>query len=164
MTYLLPVAARWFTLSRVVQGASAGAIEVASMSAVAALFSEAQRGRAVSQILAAQLFGIAIGPVAGVVASVRQLGVAFFVTGLVSLVAAVVAFNTNLGDKAYDPTPAAQTAVEPTTGRRPLRGERGRTHDRRLRGLLEPAHALAPRHDPRDPAELDVLLACPGSR
>jgi DHA1 family multidrug resistance protein-like MFS transporter len=105
MTYLLPVAAPWFTLTRVVQGASAGAIEVASMSAVAALFSEAQRGRAVSQILAAQLFGIAVGPVVGVVASVRQLGIAFFVTGLVSLCAAVVTFNTNLGDKAYDPTP-----------------------------------------------------------
>ena len=79
MTYLLPVAAPWFALTRAVQGASAGAIEVASMSAVAALFSEAQRGRAVSRILAAQLFGIAIGPVAGVVASVSHLGMAFFV-------------------------------------------------------------------------------------
>lgn len=105
MTYLLPVAAPWFALARVVQGASAGAIEVASMSAVASLFSEQERGRAVSQILAAQLFGIAIGPVAGVVASVNQLGIAFFVTGIVSIVAAVVAFNTNLGDKAYDPSP-----------------------------------------------------------
>jgi DHA1 family multidrug resistance protein-like MFS transporter len=75
------------------------------MSAVAALFSEEKRGRAVSQILAAQLFGIAIGPVAGVLASVRQLGIAFFITGIVSLLAAVVAFNTNLGDKAYDPSP-----------------------------------------------------------
>lgn len=105
MTYLLPAAAPWFALTRVIQGASAGAIEVASMSAVASLFSEQQRGRAVSQILAAQLFGIAIGPVAGVVASVNELGFAFFVTGLVSLAAAVVAFNTNLGDKEYDPSP-----------------------------------------------------------
>ena len=35
MTYLLPMAAGWFAVARAVQGASAGAIEVASMSAVA---------------------------------------------------------------------------------------------------------------------------------
>ncbi len=105
MTYLLPVAAPWFALTRVVQGASAGAIEVASLSAVAALFSEAERGRAVSQILAAQLLGIAIGPVAGVLASVRDLGWAFFVTGIVSLAAAAQAVRTNVGDRAFDPTP-----------------------------------------------------------
>ncbi len=105
MAYLLPVSAPWFALARAVQGASAGAIEVASMSAVAALFAEEQRGRAVSQILAAQLFGIAIGPVAGVVVSVNALGWAFFFAGLVSLWAAVVALRTSLGDKAYDPTP-----------------------------------------------------------
>src|ERR1017187_9898590 len=105
MTFLLPVAAPWFALTRIVQGASAGAIEVASLSAVAALFSEAQRGRAVSKILAAQLLGIAIGPVAGVLASVSDLGWAFFVTGIVSLLAAAQALRTNVGDKAYDPSP-----------------------------------------------------------
>lgn len=104
-TYLLPMTAPWFALSRAVQGASAGAIEVASLSAVAALFSEAQRGRAISRILAAQLFGIAIGPVVGVVASVRQLGWAFFSAGIVSFIAAGVTYRTNLGDRAYDPTP-----------------------------------------------------------
>jgi MFS family permease len=105
MTYLFPVSAPWFVLTRVVQGASAGAIEVASMSAVASLFPEAQRGRAVSQILGAQIFGLAIGPLAGVVATVRDLGWAYFSAGLVSLVAAAVAMKTNLGDREYDPTP-----------------------------------------------------------
>lgn len=105
MTYLLPVSAPWLALTRFFQGAAAGSIEVASMSAVAALFPEAQRGRAVSQILAAQLFGIAIGPVAGVVANVHNLGWAFFVTGLLSLIAALVTTKTNLGDKEYDPLP-----------------------------------------------------------
>jgi len=62
MTYLFHISAPWFALTRCVQGASAGAIEVASMSAVASLFPEAQRGRAVSRILAAQLFGLALGP------------------------------------------------------------------------------------------------------
>jgi MFS family permease len=111
MAYVLPVTAPWFTLARVVQGVSAGAIEVASMSAVAALFSEETRGRAVSQIIAAQLFGIAIGPVAGVVVSVNALGWAFFTAGLVSLCAAGVAFRTNLGDQAYDPTPLPRLQV-----------------------------------------------------
>jgi DHA1 family multidrug resistance protein-like MFS transporter len=105
MTFLLPISAPWFTLTRLVQGASAGAIEVASMSAVASLFPEAQRGRAVSRILAAQLFGLAIGPVIGAAATVNDLGWAFFVTGVVSLLAAVVAVRANLGDRAYDPTP-----------------------------------------------------------
>jgi DHA1 family multidrug resistance protein-like MFS transporter len=105
MTYLLPISAPWFTLTRVVQGASAGAIEVASMSAVASLFPEAQRGRAISRILAAQLFGVAVGPVVGAMASVNDLGWAFFATGVVSLFAAVFAIRANLGDRAYDPTP-----------------------------------------------------------
>ena len=113
MTYLLPVSAPWFALTRAVQGASAGAIEVASMSAVAALFSESDRGRAISRILAAQLFGIAIGPVAGVVVSVKALGWAFFVAGVISLCAAVVTFRTNLGDLAYDPSPLPRLRWSP---------------------------------------------------
>ena len=97
MTFLLPVTAPWFTLTRAVQGAAAGAIEVASLSAVASLFDQSERGRAVSRIFAAQLLGLAIGPVVGAVVSVRDLGVAFAATGVLSLVAAVVAARTYLG-------------------------------------------------------------------
>jgi DHA1 family multidrug resistance protein-like MFS transporter len=103
--YLLPVSAPWFALARAVQGASAGAIEVASMSAVAALFAESERGRAISRIIAAQLLGLALGPIAGVVVSVNSLGWAFFTAGMISFVAAIVAYRTNLGDRAFDPTP-----------------------------------------------------------
>ena len=112
-TYLLPVSASWFALTRAVQGASAGAIEVASMSAVAALFSESERGRAISRILAAQLFGLAIGPVAGVVVSVKALGWAFFTAGMISFIAAAVTFRTNLGDRAYDPSPLPRLTWSP---------------------------------------------------
>ena len=105
MTYLLPVSAPWFALTRAVQGSAAGAIEVASLSAVAALFAEHERGRAVSKVLAAQLTGIALGPVIGVVASVRTLGWAFFVTGLVSLAAAAQTWRTPLGDRLAPETP-----------------------------------------------------------
>jgi DHA1 family multidrug resistance protein-like MFS transporter len=75
------------------------------MSAVASLFPEAQRGRAISRILAAQLFGLAIGPLVGAVATVQDLGWAFFVAGVVSLLAAIVAVRADLGDRVYDPTP-----------------------------------------------------------
>jgi MFS family permease len=105
MLFLLPVSAPWFSLLRAVQGASAGAIEVASLSAVAALFAEAERGRAISRILAAQLLGIAIGPIAGVVVSVSDLGWAYFVAGAISLLAAAQALRTDVGDQAHDPSP-----------------------------------------------------------
>jgi DHA1 family multidrug resistance protein-like MFS transporter len=105
MTFLFPVAAPWLALTRAVQGAGAGAIEVTSLSAVSSLFPESERGRAVSQIFAAQLFGLAFGPVLGVIASVNDLAWAFFATGIMSLIAAVVAMKTNLGDREYDPSP-----------------------------------------------------------
>ncbi len=98
MTYLLPVSAPYFIVTRVAQGAAAGAIEVASLSAVAALYPEHERGRAVSRIFAAQLFGLAVGPVAGVVVSVRALGWAYFVAGVFSLLAMVQAGRLSLGD------------------------------------------------------------------
>ena len=113
MTYVFPLQAQWFTISRILQGASAGAIEVASMSAVAALFAEHERGSAVSKILAAQLLGIAIGPIAGVVATVNSLGWAFFTTGIVSLIAAVVAWQTNLGTHVEEAAPLPKLQWHP---------------------------------------------------
>ena len=98
MTYLLPVSAPVFIVTRMLQGAAAGAIEVASLSAVAALYPEHERGRAVSRIFAAQLFGLAVGPVAGVAVSVRALGWAYFATGILCLVAMVPARRLALGD------------------------------------------------------------------
>jgi MFS transporter, DHA1 family, multidrug resistance protein len=105
MTFLLPFSAPWFALSRAIQGASAGAIEVASLSAVAALFTQAERGRAASRIFAAQLLGIAIGPLAGVVVSVNHLGIAFFLAGVASLLAALVGWRTDVGDRVEDNGP-----------------------------------------------------------
>ena len=103
--YIMPMHAGWFIVARIFQGAAAGAFEVASLSAVAARFPEATRGRAMSQIIAAQLLGIAIGPMLGAIVTVSQLGWAFFATGVVSLVAAVVTFSVDLGDRDYDSTP-----------------------------------------------------------
>lgn len=103
--YLLPVSAGFFALARMVQGAGAGAIEVASLSAVAALFPEAERGRAMSRIFAAQLTGIAIGPLAGAVVTVGQLGWAFLAAGVASSVASFWALRCDLGESEADLTP-----------------------------------------------------------
>ncbi len=109
MTYLLPVSAPVFILTRMLQGAAAGAIEVASLSAVAALYPEEERGRAVSRIFAAQLFGLAVGPVAGVTVSVGSLGWAYFATGVLCLIATVPARRLALGDPVHDgPLPPLQ--------------------------------------------------------
>lgn len=105
MTYIFAVPAGWFALSRAIQGAAAGAIEVTALSSVSALFPESERGRATSRILAAQLFGFAIGPVAGLFATANTLGWAFFVSGVVSLILALVVWQTNLGDQVLDRTP-----------------------------------------------------------
>lgn len=98
-TYLLPVGADWFALSRALQGVGAGAIEVASLSAVATLFPEAERGRAMSRIFAAQLAGLAMGPLFGSLTSVSDLGWAFLVAGVVSTLASLTALRIELGDQ-----------------------------------------------------------------
>ncbi len=98
VTYLLPVNAAWFAVSRAVQGAGAGAIEVASFAAVAALFPETERGRAVARIMAAQLLGMAIGPLLGSLVPLPQLGWAFFAAGMASLLASWRALHSDLGD------------------------------------------------------------------
>lgn len=103
--YLFPVSAGYFALARMVQGAGAGAIEVASLSAVAALFPESERGRAMSRIFAAQVLGIALGPLIGAVATVGQLGWAFLAAGVASSVASFWALRCDLGESDVDPTP-----------------------------------------------------------
>jgi MFS transporter, DHA1 family, multidrug resistance protein len=94
-SFLAPVHATWFVFARMVQGAGAGAIEVASLSAVAVLVPETERGRASSRIFAANLFGAAIGPLIGVAFPARHLGLAYALTGLASTVSGLVALRSN---------------------------------------------------------------------
>ncbi len=96
-SYLLPLHAGWFALTRALQGASAGAVEVTALSAVASRFDENQRGRAFSRIFAAQLLGVVLGPMLGAAATPDTLGRAFAVSGLLSLGAAYVAARTDMG-------------------------------------------------------------------
>jgi DHA1 family multidrug resistance protein-like MFS transporter len=83
------------------------------MSAVAALFAEHERGAAISKILAAQLLGIAIGPIAGVFATVSSLGWAFFVTGVISMIAAFVAARADLGTMTQTSEPLPRLQWQP---------------------------------------------------
>jgi hypothetical protein len=53
--------------------------------------------------------------------------------------------RTNLGDRAYDPTPAAEDAVEYPQLTAPSSRPAPRDCDRRLRGVLEPLDARPPR-------------------
>jgi len=94
--FVLPVHAPWFVIARLVQGAAAGAIEVTALSAVAVLVPEAERGRAVSRVFAAQLLGCALGPLAGVAVSASHLGWAFACAGVASVLAGVVAMRSTL--------------------------------------------------------------------
>ncbi len=93
-TYLLAVPAVWFIITRAIQGAAAGAIEVSSLSTVAALFPENERGAAMSKIFAAQLLGIATGPMFGVFITIDQLGWAYLFAGVASAVAGFFTLRT----------------------------------------------------------------------
>ena len=110
-TYLLAVPAVWFIITRAIQGAAAGAIEVSSLSTVAALFPENERGAAMAKIYAAQLLGIATGPLVGVFITVDQLGWAYLVAGITSAVAGFFTLKTLPAmppDNHHEPLPSLQ--------------------------------------------------------
>ena len=110
-TYLLAVPAVWFIITRAIQGAAAGAIEVSSLSTVAALFPENERGAAMSKIYAAQLLGIATGPLVGVFITVDQLGWAYLIAGITSAVAGFFTLKTLPAmppDHHHEPLPSLQ--------------------------------------------------------
>ena len=104
-TFLLPLHAGWFALTRALQGAAAGAVEVTALSAVASRFSEKERGRAFSQIFSAQLLGVVIGPMVGALATPDTLAWAFAGSGVLALVAALTAARTDLGMSVHSSEP-----------------------------------------------------------
>lgn len=72
---------------RALQGAGAGAAEVASLAMVSGAVSLERRGRAFGSIYAGQLAGIAIGPLVGSLFGVGAMGIIFVAAGAASLVA-----------------------------------------------------------------------------
>jgi DHA1 family multidrug resistance protein-like MFS transporter len=87
LTLALPLTPGLFALSRLLQGAGAGAAEVAALAAVGAVVPAGQRGRAFASIYGSQLAGMAIGPMVGSLIGAFSVTAVFIAGGLISLLA-----------------------------------------------------------------------------
>ncbi len=105
--FLLPLSAAWFTLARASQGVGAGAFDVAALAAVSGMFAEQERGRAISRIFAAQLSGVAIGPMLGSLVPLNRLGWTFFGAAILSCVASLRVLRADFGEEVstHEPLP-----------------------------------------------------------
>jgi len=87
LTLALPLTPGLFAISRLLQGAGAGAAEVAALAAVGAVVPAGQRGRAFASIYGSQLAGMAIGPMVGSLIGAFSVTAVFIAGGLISLLA-----------------------------------------------------------------------------
>jgi DHA1 family multidrug resistance protein-like MFS transporter len=87
VAFLAPVTPLADVGLRALQGAGAGAAEVASLAMVSGAVSLERRGRAFGSIYAGQLAGMAIGPLVGSLFGVGAMGAIFVAAGAASLVA-----------------------------------------------------------------------------
>ena len=87
--FLLPLNTIGFLVLRFIQGAAAGAGEVASLALVSSAIPDERRGRAMSKIYSAQFTGTSIGPVCGALVGVAHMGLLFSVTALLCIIAAI---------------------------------------------------------------------------
>ena len=89
---------------RFAQGASAGAVEVASLALVSSAVPIERRGRATSRIYSAMFIGIFIGPVAGAAVGVSHMGLLFTTTALLSVLASIPVLTSKV-IRAHDKIP-----------------------------------------------------------
>lgn len=87
LTLALPLTPGLFAISRLLQGAGAGAAEVAALAAVGAVVPAGQRGRAFASIYGSQLAGMAVGPMVGSLIGAFSVTAVFIAGGLISLLA-----------------------------------------------------------------------------
>lgn len=108
--FLLSLEAGGYVTLRALQGLGSGAVTVAGLSMVAAAVPAERRGRAFSRVFAAQLGGMAIGPVIGSIVGSAHMSWLFVVTA-VAAVAAVgpVLWGVPAGRPVHEP--AARLAV-----------------------------------------------------
>jgi DHA1 family multidrug resistance protein-like MFS transporter len=85
--FLLSLHAGGYVTLRALQGLGSGAVTVAGLSMVAAAVPAERRGRAFSRVFAAQLGGMAIGPVIGSVVGSEHMSWLFVVTAVAAAVA-----------------------------------------------------------------------------
>jgi MFS family permease len=84
----LPVGTGGYIALRALQGVGAGAVQVAALALVGVVVPLPRRGRAFSAVSAAQLAGMALGPLAGSLVGVGNLRWLFIATAAASLAAA----------------------------------------------------------------------------
>jgi DHA1 family multidrug resistance protein-like MFS transporter len=87
--FIAAVGAGGYVGLRALQGVGSGAVQVASLALVGLVVPLERRGRAFSAVFAAQLAGMAIGPIAGSVAGVANLRWLFVVTAALSSAAVI---------------------------------------------------------------------------
>lgn len=85
--FIADVGAGGYVVLRGLQGVGSGGVQVASLALVGLVVPLDRRGRAFSSVFAAQLAGMAVGPIAGSVAGVANLRWLFIVTAALSLAA-----------------------------------------------------------------------------
>ena len=87
--FVFSVGAGGYVALRGLQGIGAGAVQVAGLALVGVVVPAGGRGRAFAAVFAAQLAGMALGPLAGSAAGVANLRWLFVATAVVSLSAAI---------------------------------------------------------------------------
>jgi DHA1 family multidrug resistance protein-like MFS transporter len=108
LSLALPLTPGLFAISRVLQGAGAGAAEVAALAAVGAVVPARQRGRAFASVYGSQLAGMAIGPMVGSLIGAFSVTAVFVAGGLISLLAwiPVAMLRSRVGARALRPATA----------------------------------------------------------
>ena len=87
--FLTTIGSGGYVALRSLQGIGSGAVQVASLALVGLVVPLQRRGRAFAAVFAAQLAGMAVGPLAGSVAGIDHLRWLFLVTAALSLAAVV---------------------------------------------------------------------------
>ncbi|HEX4654838.1 MAG TPA: MFS transporter [Mycobacteriales bacterium] len=89
LAFLATVGSGGYVALRSLQGIGAGAVQVASLALVGLVVPAERRGRAFSAVFAAQLAGMAVGPLAGSIAGVTHLRWLFVATAALTLTAVI---------------------------------------------------------------------------
>lgn len=115
LAFLLPVGPGGYVVLRALQGVGAGAFQIAGLAFVGVVIPLERRGRAFSAVFAAQLSGLAAGPVLGAAAGVGHMDVLFAVAAAAAAAATVPTLTM---------TPAVDTAARVDEPRVALRMSR----------------------------------------
>lgn len=162
VAFLAPVSPVAYVGLRALQGAGAGAAEVASLAMVSGAVSLERRGRAFGSIYAGQLAGIAIGPLVGSLFGVGAMGIIFVAAGAASLVAClpVLVGSEFVGQRvsaaARDLGPGPRAPESQSGACRVAGGRRShRAHLRRVRIVLDVATRRPRSEELADRVELE---------